>query len=166
MEGYTAKLTVPGHVTPPIESFEQLKDNPQIKILVRGLGQEFYQKEVLKNKDFGTEAINATILMLNTLDDLVVYKMMQDHPETYVYIYSPSYLRYIAEFSKPGYRGFYESEESLMGVYSSLNYLKSFPYKEFFNRKITLLHAMDFINTISDIKFVNNYTSLDDEDNI
>ena len=74
---------------------------------------------------------------------LHLLNLLQKFPDDYVTInmYTPTSLE-IEEFSKSKYRKFYKSKESLRNMYSSLWYLKSFPYKEHFNRKITLTHAM------------------------
>ena len=80
-----------------------------------------------------------------------IYKMMQESSDSYVLIYRYDYMfRYITEFSKSRYRKFYKSKESLPTSYASLWYLASFPYKEYFNRKITLLHAMGLPDEIND----------------
>ena len=75
--------------------------------------------------------------------------MLQESPDNYVFIFIYGTLgNYINEFSKSKYRKFHKSRESLPDTYASLWYLRSFPYKEYFNRKITLVHAMGIIKGI------------------
>lgn len=120
-----------------METFEQLKMS-KMKILSPHTSLTI---RLLKGKGFSNSEIRNKLVTINETR-YEVYEKMQANPSDYVYIDIPTYENYLHEFSKPQYGKFYESKESLTAMHTSLNYLKSFPYKEHFTRAIRRSHAM------------------------
>lgn len=140
---YTAAVTVPKYLNPPIETFDQLLQS-EMKILSHNANYT----DVINMKLGGSyEGRFITVSQRDGENDIQgILDMMQSYPDKYVYIYIPGiYYNYIDHFNKPQYRKFYNSKDHLPNQYSSFYYRQDFAYKEHFNRKILLLHAMHLV---------------------
>ena len=126
---------------PPTETFEELW-RTDMKVLSWGVRYDRLVKYFSKVDNIESRFVNVEY---DENEDvrLKLYKMLQESPDEYVFIYryGTIYTR-IYELHKSKYRKFYRSKESLPNYYASVWYLNSFPYKEAFNRKITLIKAM------------------------
>ena len=144
---YTALISAPQYLRPPIETLSQLEETG-MKIVVcndRMKKDIAYAEEIFPGfKDryagcTGPDDQNPYVNGLNTTFN---------DPENLVMLnFEGSSLVYIREYSLEfGGRKFYFSENALTSDFGNLFFRHNCYFKEAMNQKITLLHDMGFIN--------------------